>query len=102
MTDIEKAIQEFKEYEISGWCTSHIPLTGSRLQAIQALHEKAERDKECEYCSCIKSSGIALNAELKKLCLVGSNTELDEEVYLSPKFCFMCGRKLTSAPTDER
>lgn len=42
-----------------------------KQKAIQALQEKAEREKGCEYCNSIN-------------------------------YCPMCGRKLTSAPTDER
>ena len=96
MTDTEKAIQEFKEYETAEWCTSHIPLTDSRLQAIQALQEKAEREKGCSFCNdkrVVSFCATSYHSSLEPITII-------EDLYF--KFCPHCGRKLNSSPTDER
>lgn len=51
MTDIEKAIQKLKELQKGIFDTADIDKLLSIRQAIQALQEKSEREKGCEYCS---------------------------------------------------
>lgn len=76
--------------------------------AIQALQEKAERDKGCEYCKDEKSmptgnknTGFYLAGEaLTYTAQAAADDDFEDNTFVN--YCPMCGRKLTSAPTDER
>lgn len=50
MTNTEKAIQESRELLKKFFDTADVDTLVTIKQAIQALQEKAERDKGCEYC----------------------------------------------------
>ena len=72
MTDIEKAIQELKELQKEIFDTAIIDKLLSIRQAIQALQEKAEREKGCATCN-------------------KSNLFIKQHKF---PYCPMCGRKL--------
>ena len=105
MTDTEKAIEWFKENlppledygEMIGappqYCgikyVYNDPCGYMFETAIQALQEKAEREKGCDEC---KNNYITLPV------MCGDEVVRGYECNCCPH----CGRKLTSAPTDER
>lgn len=78
MTEIEKAI-EFFEY-------INRPEMEDVALAISALHEKAEREKGCEYCKGLTHGGLADGETMREL-------ETRQRI-LQGYFCPMCGRKL--------
>lgn len=63
-------------------------------QAIFALQEQAEREKECEYCKSNAFEAVGFSAFLdeKKVVLYGGNSRPDVEHQF--KFCPKCGRRL--------
>ena len=82
-----------------------------KQKAIQALQEKAERDKGCKYCNsgtvegACDSDGMMRIDKGNEHCLpyiaVNNETYGTSDLF-DINYCPMCGRKLTSAPTDER
>ena len=106
MTDIEKAIEYLEEGVIES--ESHIEESFLALQkmlreqvghfnsAIQALQEKAEREKLQENCACMTNSKACCTCVSMRCryCVKQSN-------YTRGSFCSACGRKLNNAPTDE-
>ena len=66
-----------------------------KQKAIQALQEKSERDKLQENCTCMTNNKACCTCVSMRCryCVKQSN-------YIRGSFCSACGRKLTSAPTD--
>ena len=112
MTDTEKAIEWFKENlppledygEMIGappqYCgikyVYNDPCGYMFETAIQALQEKAEREKGCSFCNdkrVVSFCATSYHSSLEPITII-------EDLYFG--FCPHCGRKLTSAPTDER
>lgn len=82
-----------------------------KQKAIQALQEKAEREKVCEYCNggaavgdC-DSDGMMRVDKGNEHCLpyiaVNNETYGTSDLF-DINYCPMCGRKLNKAPADER
>lgn len=82
-----------------------------KQKAIQALQEKAEREKGCEYCNSGTVEGACDSDGTMRVdkgdthCLpyiaVNNETYGTSDLF-DINYCPMCGRKLTSVPTDER
>ena len=91
-----------------------------KQKAIQALQEKAERDKGCEYCDgkrneyqhTIDTKLSIITFEKARVLETECNRcppyanccmkNIPSRSFFLINFCPHCGRKLTSAPTDER
>lgn len=120
MTDTEKAI-EITQRQIEE-LKSNLPTLVTqeyydsfnlaievKQKAIQALQEKAEREKGCEYCNdyavdgACDSDGTMRVDKGNEHCLpyiaVNNETYGTSDLF-DINYCPMCGRKLTSAPTD--
>ena len=127
MTDIEQAIEWLEEQmppledygEMIGappqYCgikyVYNDPCGYAFEMAIQALQEKAEREKGCEYCNrgvseldACDSDGMMRidkgNEHCSPYIAVNNETYGTSDLF-DINYCPMCGRKLTSAPTDE-
>lgn len=96
MTDTEKAIQKVKELLKKFFDTADVDTLVTIRQAIRALQEKAEREKLQEQCACISINKACCTC-VSMLCF----TCISQNNYTRGSFCSACGRKLTSAPTDE-
>ena len=88
MTDTEKAIRELRELQKEIFDTAIIDKLLSIRQAIQALQEKAERDKGCSFCN---------DKRVASFCATSYHSSLEpitiiEDLYFG--FCPHCGRKL--------
>ena len=99
MTDIEDAIQAMENLNMV------LSITDSERHAanlaIQALKEKAEREKGCEYCNAYKNIATIDYGETQIIVdLNGDNIRIfDNETpgiceNNKIKYCPMCGRKL--------
>ena len=68
-----------------------------KQKAIQALQEKAEREKLQDNCACMTNSKACCTCVSMRCryCVKQSN-------YTRGSFCSACGRKLNNAPTDEQ
>ena len=88
MNEIEKAIETIKR--ISDLDTKyHLGISNyDLLTAIEALREKVDREKGCEWCCC----EIMFDGEDMELELLHPLENESRMVY--PRFCPMCGRKL--------
>ena len=120
MTDTEKAIQELRELLKKFFDTADVDTLVTIRQAIQALQEKAERDKGCEYCDgkrneyqhTIDTKLSIITFEKARVLETECNRcppyanccmkNIPSRSFFLINFCPHCGRKLTSAPTDER
>ena len=125
MTDTEKAIEWFKENlppledygEMIGappqYCgikfVYNDPCGYAFETAIQALQEKAERDKGCEYCNDYAVEGACDSDAMMRIdkgnehCMpyiaVNNDTYGTSDIF-DINYCPMCGRNLNN-PTDE-
>ena len=79
------------------YCDSFNLAIEVKQKAIQALQEKSEREKLQENCACMTNNKACCTCVSMRCryCVKQSN-------YTRGSFCSACGRKLTSAPTDER
>ena len=107
MTDIEKAINWFerrKDMYLDDVVQRHENV------ALEALREKAKRDKGCEYCNDFAAEGACdsdgeMRIEKGNIhCLpyiaVNNDTYGTSDLF-DINYCPMCGRKLNNSPTDE-
>ena len=121
MTDTEKAI-EITQRQIEE-LKSNLPTLVTqeyydsfnlaievKQKAIQALQEKAEREKGCEYCDFSSGDvGATINTSGDDFVMIADDEEksitlaTDDKHFRTLKInnCPMCGRKLNNAPTDE-
>lgn len=61
------------------------------LTALEALKEKAEREKGCEYCVNLTESATTLSFKAK-----GNGVKVVVDCDFDMKYCPKCGRKLVS------
>jgi hypothetical protein len=71
-------------------------LAGYRVQAYEALQEKAEREKGCDYCKNEKDflEGFGHNIKLIKGKMCGENQNCGNAFGFEINCCPNCGRKL--------
>ena len=95
MTDTEKAIQKVKELLKKFFDTADVDTLVTIRQAIQALQEKAEREKLQENCACMTNNKACCTCVSMRChyCIKQSN-------YTRGSFCSACGRKLNNGTTD--
>lgn len=93
--DIDKAIEKLHRH-----ATTPIPLSWQEakwiIQIIQALREKQERDKGCEYCTDLGRHKV-ISAEI-------SHFKAADDIYNFPmpvKYCPNCGRMLKENEASE-
>ena len=93
MTDTEKAICELRKLQKEIFDTADVDTLVTIRQAIQALQEKAEREKGCSFCN---------DKRVASFCATSYHSSLEpitiiEDLYFG--FCPHCGRNLNN-PTD--
>ena len=84
MNEIERAIKDFEDFKQAGYSHCALPSSWHIELAIEALREKAERDKGCRYCN--SRFGIATHHINEAGLKAGTNKRA--------QFCPMCGRRL--------
>ena len=94
LREIEKAIEMLKSKMDGNTDTSYEWCETVRT-AIQALQEKAEREKLQENCACMTNNKACCTCVSMRChyCVKQSN-------YTKGSFCSTCGRKLNNATTD--
>ena len=105
MNEIEYAITNFEEFLEADIGQGDLHMCSAEI-ALDALREKAERDKGCEHC--LLGLEIAYNAESKHInskesyiCLDGNILEADlytEYMAAEVRYCPMCGKRLEVEP----
>ncbi|WP_195543674.1 hypothetical protein [Massiliimalia timonensis] len=95
MTEIEQAIYLLREGAENWRYTSQEWIDDKDAEAIslaiEALKEKAEREKGCEYCVNLTESATTLSFKAK-----GNGVKVVVDCDFDMKYCPKCGRKLVS------
>jgi uncharacterized protein with PIN domain len=88
MSEIERAIKDFKDFKQAGYTHSELPSSWHIELALAALREKAERERGCEYCN--SRFGIASHHVNQAGMQAGTNR--------NAKCCPECGKRLEVEP----